>query len=540
MTDAQFEEMKRYVRFGDDEALLVAAFGRVATPRFTEIVTRFYERIREHEEAHAVLTGEAQIERLQAAMHRWLSRLLGGRYDSAYFLESMKIGRAHVRVGLPPRYMFTAMTLIRGALLDVVDREMGERAPRVRSALLALLDIELGVMLESYRENFVARIQQVERLEKEALGRSLARAEHRYKSAVELARVMIIGLDGGLRIQLFNREAERVSGFARDEAIGQRFVDLLIPEESRAVDGALIARALSDADPKGEGFDGCLRSRAGNVRIVRWHLAFSPSDTTDEVVLFAVGQDRTDEVALAERTRQHEKLAAVGTLAAGLAHEIRNPLNGAQLHVSYLERSLRRTGERPELMEAVSVVGDEIKRLATLVTEFLEFARPQPMTRRPISVRALSDRALQLVQAPSAAANVTLRSDLPTEDETMQGDADRLQQVLLNLLNNAVEALIDGHGTTVWLRVRRRPRHIVFEVEDDGPGIVRPDAPIFDAFFSTKPSGTGLGLAITHRIVTDHGGTVDVESRPGRTTFRVILPVEGPSTRAVGITGGES
>jgi PAS domain S-box-containing protein len=533
--------MKRYVRFGDEEARLLVAFGAVAAPSFPSIVASFYDRIREHEDAHAVFTGEAQIARLQSSMVRWLTRLCGGTYDQNYFAETATIGRVHVRVGLPERYMFTAMALIRVALLEIADREMGAKAQRVRAALVTLLDLELAIMLESYREHFVARLQRVERLEKEELGRSLARAEHRYKNALELAHVMVIGLNARGQIQLFNGEAERVTGFGRDEAIGQAFLDLLIPEESRGAEGARISQTLAGSASKDTGFEGVVSTRSGRVRTVHWQLATASSDTADEVVLFAIGRDTTEQVALADTARQREKLAAVGTLAAGLAHEIRNPLNGAQLHLAYLDRSLKRSEAPHDLRDAVTVVADEIKRLATLVTEFLDFARPKPLETKSVSLRALCDRSLQRVAAQAAAQNVALHQDLPSQDVMLEGDPGKLEQVLLNLLHNAVEASSEGHGTAITLRARRQPRHIVLEVEDDGPGLVRPDSPVFDAFFSTKLSGTGLGLAIAHRIVTDHTGTIDVDSCPGRTVFRVTLPVGGPAGRTMpGETSGET
>jgi PAS domain S-box-containing protein len=530
LTESPFEEMKRYVRLGDGEARLLAAFGVRAKPSFEAIVENFYDRIREHEDAHAVFTGEAQIARLQRSMVLWLTRLCGGTYDERYFEETAQIGRVHVKVGLPQRYMFTAMALIRVALNEIADREMGEDASRVRGALATLLDLELAVMLESYRENFIARIQQVERLEKEELGRSLARAEHRYKSAVELARVLIVGLDAEGQVRLFNREAERVTGFGRDEAMGQPFVDLLVPEDLRPAYAARIAEAFVVREPRGVVFEDAVSTRAGHLRSVRWQLAFAPSEAEDKVVLFAIGQDTTEENTLAESTRRNEKLAAVGTLAAGLAHEIRNPLNGALLHVSYLERSLKHAQVGPELLGAVTVVGDEIKRLATLVTEFLDFARPKPLVKRALSTRALCERSLQLVAAEALEAHVALQRDFPV-DVRLDGDPDKLEQVLLNLLHNALDATAAGRGSSITLRTRRHPRHIVFEVEDDGPGLTAPDAPIFDAFFSTKSTGTGLGLSITHRIVTDHGGNIDVESRPGRTVFRVVLPALGVAGR---------
>ena len=235
--------------------------------------------------------------------------------------------------------------------------------------------------------------------------------------------------------------------------------------------------------------------------------------------------DLTESRAMEERTRQAEKLAAIGTLAAGLAHEIRNPLNGAQLHVSFLERAIKKNASEEDMLEATRVVADEITRLANLVSEFLDFARPKPLQLKAVSLFRLCEHARSLVQAQAEAASVTLTCDLPSVDLEFEADQAKLTQVLLNLLQNAVESTGASGGGSVVLRTRRGPRSVNIEVEDDGPGLPSPDAPIFDAFFSTKEGGTGLGLAITHRIVTDHGGSIDVWTKAGKTTFRVSLPL---------------
>ncbi|CAN96176.1 MULTISPECIES: protoglobin domain-containing protein [Sorangium] len=522
-----FDEIKRYVRFSEQDERWLAVLRAHAEPHFPRIADEFYDRIREHEGAHDVFTGEEQVERLKRSLVRWMTRICTGPYDGAYFDESAKIGRIHVRVGLPQRYMFTAMTLIRLAFHEIAQGALGAEVIPVRAAVSKVLDLELAIMLETYRDDFLARAQRTERLDREEVGRTLARTEHRYKSAVELARVLVVGLDAQAIVRLFNREAERITGLAREDVLGVPFVEALLPEEIRADHGALVEDVAAGRRPSVDLLESIVRTRAGKIRDLRWQLAYAPSAADDEVVLFAIGQDTTDENALAARVRQSEKLAAVGTLAAGLAHEIRNPLNGAQLHVTFLERGLARAGLKdPDTLEAIQVVRDEIRRLSALVSEFLDFARPKPLDLRPTPVVPLCERAARVAaSSDGAGAQAAVKVDLPSTDIMLDLDPAKIEQVLLNLLRNAIEAVDAAGGGTVTLRARRQPRHAVVEVEDDGPGIASPDAPIFDPFFSTKPNGTGLGLAIAHRIVTDHEGTIEFQSRPGKTLFRVTLPL---------------
>ncbi len=291
--------------------------------------------------------------------------------------------------------------------------------------------------------------------------------------------------------------------------------------------GAEIARAAA-GDPRARDVVECaIRTKSGKYRDVRWQLAYAPSTADDEVVLFAIGQDLTEELALKEKTVKHEKLAAVGTLAAGLAHEIRNPLNGAQLHVSFLERAIKKRGGEPEMLPRRSTSSatrsSDWRRSSP---EFLDFARPQPpSSNRPLRAPSASASFISSRRRPRKR---TPRSSSTSRAATRSSTSipAKMEQVLLNLVANAIEALAAQGGGRVTLRVRRLPRDVFFEVEDTGPGLPSPGAPIFDPFFSTKVNGTGLGLAISHRIVSDHGGDLVVESRPGRTVFRATLPLE--------------
>ena len=526
--ETRFEELKRYVRFDEADARALVELRPLAAPHFVRIAREFYERIREHEEAHAVFTGEAQIERLQRSMVTWMERILSGTYDDAYYEEARKIGRVHVRVGLPQRYMFTAMALLRVALETVAQEALGVNAGPARFALSRILDLELAVMVESYRDDHAEQSRRREELESHSLRTDLARALHLYEVALDAVPSLVVGVDVKGKIRIFNRAARTTTGHALEDVYGLPFVDTLVPTEARPNDAPLFESLLAGR-PKHIAEDGVLMTRAGKARDVRWSFSRIPDGAPDDVVLFAIGADVTESRAVSRQLHQNEKLAALGTLAAGLAHEIRNPLNGAQLHVSFLQRSLEKKLPEPELLEAASVVADEIKRLARLVSEFLDFARPSALVKKRVAVQWLFGRVLELTASHAAQAGITIETDVPPQELVIYADAGKVQQVLLNIVQNAIEALEPAHTGRVILRARRHPRHVRIEIEDDGPGLPSPEAPVFDAFFSTKASGTGLGLAITHRIVTDHGGSMDVDSCPGRTSFGFTIPIGNDS-----------
>ncbi len=522
-------ELQRYVQWDVGDLARLRALAPHVEPHLEGIARRFYERTRVFEEAHAIFSGEEQITRLQGSMVKWIRRVLTADRDAAYCRDAERIGSAHVRVGLPQRYVFGAMTLLRHELSEFAERSMGVDATSTSHSLDRALDLELAMMLLAYQEHHFERIQRAERLARDDLGRALARSERRYENAVELAPDLVIGLRRDGAILMLNRAAERVSGWARDEALGRSFSELLVVEGQRAEADA----AILDANVETVGhLSALLPTRAGGTRTMDWFLSRIPdgadSDApADEVSVLAVGHDVTDEEALSLRTRRAEKLAAVGTLAAGLAHEIRNPLNGAQLHLTFLERELRRRKIEGPAIDAIEVVRGEIRRLTALVQEFLDFARPKPLEKSRVSLQDLCRKAAQIAKPAKA---VKLDLDLPTADLQIDLDTDRMMQVLLNLLSNAVDAV--GESGRVVLRVRRRPREACIEIEDDGPGLPNPDAPVFDAFYTTKPHGTGLGLAIVHRIVTDHGGSVTVDTRKGRTIFCATLPLVTEGTRS--------
>ncbi len=520
---AIFEEMKRYVRFDEADAARLRALRERARPHFESIAREFYERAREHEAAHAVFRDEAQIDRLHRSLVGWLERMLSGPYDDDYAVKSARIGRVHVHVGLPQRYMFSAMTLFRKRLTAIAHELPGDQVLATTNALSRILDLELALMNGEYHRALVERTERLERQTRDHLLDAMQRTERRYVRAVDMAGVMMIGLDISGRIQLFNPEAARVTGHSALDAQGLPFAATLLADDNCDF-AEEWAAAVAATEPTVRPLSFAIRTRSGKLRVIDGHLCRSPEpgERPDETIVLLCGRDITGERALAARVRRAERLAAVGTLAAGLAHEIRNPLNGAQLHLTYLSRALRDHGDG-ELHDAMHVVSSEISRLSALVNDFLHFARPTRVTRAPTRMQDVCARAVAIVDKPEG---VRVDCDMADSDIVAEVDRDRIEQVVINLLQNAVEAADNGGGL-VALTLRREPRFAVVSVHDDGPGLP-PDAPIFDAFYTTKASGTGLGLAIVHRIVEDHDGHIEVESAPGRTLFRVRLPLTDP------------
>ena len=231
---------------------------------------------------------------------------------------------------------------------------------------------------------------------------------------------------------------------------------------------------------------------------------------------------------------QADRLASVGRLAAGLAHEINNPLTGVLSYASLLQR---RFAQDPEATADLEVITRETVRCRGIIRELLDFARPAPPQKRPADLNEVLRKSIAVVMSQLALNRVDLKLDLAPELPSVLADANQIQQVAVNLLLNAADAIGPDGGrirlSTGWIE----GDGIEFSVEDDGPGIAPEDlARIFEPFFTTKGNhGTGLGLAVTWGIVESHGGSIRAESDPDQgTRFIVRLPrtaAAAPSTR---------
>jgi len=261
----------------------------------------------------------------------------------------------------------------------------------------------------------------------------------------------------------------------------------------------------------------------------------------DEIGILADAfNEMTHKLSEAQRqVYQSQKLAAVGQLAAGVAHEINNPLTGVLSYGSFL---LKRAEGTPEIKKDLEVIVRETKRCREIVKGLLDFARQSPPEMHPSDINEILERAIDIVQTQLTAHHVVLQRNLRADLPRIQADANQLQQVIVNLLLNANDA-IGEKGGTITLATdcvteddppQNPAKRIEIRVHDTGCGIPAADLQrIFDPFFSTKgPKGTGLGLAVAWGIIEEHNGRIEVESEVGRgTTFRLLVPIGESSSQ---------
>ena len=323
--------------------------------------------------------------------------------------------------------------------------------------------------------------------------------------------VIMCGLDRSGRIVVANDRCMEATGLSGD-VLGSDWRDLFAKSRHEVI--AELWKTVGPGKPVVE-FEGL----CCNGRRLRWQFSHWPHD--GESALWAVGLDVTEERAQQARKRGHERARSLANLGAGLAHELRNPLNSALLQLALAQRKLAREGREPtELAEA----SREIHRAASVLEDFLVFARPQETTHQHVELGPIVDHALARTRDRADAAGVHLTS-AGGPQVIAELDPARIERALVEVLTNAIDAAAGTPTPDVTIRWTTSGNSLVLEVEDFGAGLPAPNAPVFDPFFTTKSTGTGLGLAIVDRVVADHGGVADIARAGSSTVFHMRLPL---------------
>jgi PAS domain S-box-containing protein len=366
---------------------------------------------------------------------------------------------------------------------------------------------------------------------------ALRRSEDTARAVLESASEGIILIDATGRITLVNAAAERMFEYSRAELLGQP-LEILLPERIRG--DHVTHRAGYFAEPRvrpmGIGLDLSGRRRDGTEFPVEISLSHVVSAEGGLAIAFITDiTERKRVEAQLQRQRevlyQNEKLAALGTMAAGIAHEMNNPLGIITTRIEVMLLDAEQQALPGQVLDDLQVLHRASQRVARIAASLRSFARHSPGDRVPLDLNAVVDESVQLLQKPLAADNIQIVTSLDRTLPTILGDASTLHQVLMNLLTNAREAMPGGGQIRLETGPAERPGWIRLLVADTGAGIPAEEiSKIFDPFFTTKRTGTGLGLSVSYGIIQEHGGTVDVQSRPGvGTSFIISFPTS--STR---------
>jgi len=410
-----------------------------------------------------------------------------------------------------------------GALVVRTARALGDEERMLLTALANLLAPEL------------AHAERSRQLEVEVAARTaeIERGRRFTEKIIDSLPLGLYVIDREYRIQSWNRKRETgMQGVSREEAIGRTIFEILHRQPAE-----MLRREFDDVFSTGRMQEYQMESVAsGEARTYR--ITKIPMRLGDGPVshVITIGEDVTDWKEAQERFSQAEKLAAIGQLAAGVMHEINNPLAtiaACAESLGYRIEDLEKSGVTiaPETLDFLGIIENEVVRCKQIVDGLLDFSRPKQARKERVNLNDVVERTLFLLKHHVRFKKLTVQTDLdPTIGRVPQANSEQLVQVLMALLINAMDAMGEKGTVRIVTQSSTDPkRGAILEVIDSGHGIAKGEiAKIFEPFYTTKApgQGTGLGLSICYGIVQEHGGVIEVDSTLGQgSTFRVVLPV---------------
>jgi signal transduction histidine kinase len=346
---------------------------------------------------------------------------------------------------------------------------------------------------------------------------SVERAKTELEISFDAIQHSIFIIDTRWRIYRVNRTSERVYG-ELGPLVGNKYMKVLYGREKPSAD-CPIYRCFQEAKPvQLEG----PHPRWGGIYHYYAFPVLNTAGTLERVVYYE--KDVTEAKKLEQRLHQSERLKALGTLAAGIAHEIRNPLATINFNAQMLQRELGLDAAQQQMFDDM---GQEIKKIDRIVQQVLHFARPREPQFLPNQLNDVVRYCFDLAKVYLRKANVEVSIQLTEDMPLLVMDFNQVSQVIMNLVINAIEAMGEGGKLTLRTFRQEEPSALALEVRDTGPGILEEDRErIFDPFFTRKPEGTGLGLSISRQILDKHGAYFDMDTSRGLgTTFRIIFPL---------------
>ena len=376
-------------------------------------------------------------------------------------------------------------------------------------------------MKSGFLDKLVARLDRLDPESVQTHFLRLAREKGLMETIFQSIQEGVVVLDGRGHITYTNRAAGELIGFDPETAVGKPMNRYL-----REIEWDRIADLEAGEWSK-------LSSHQIEIRypeprfLIFYVVPLTAGESTEKgavIILRDVTRDRAQEASLLES----ERLNAVRLLAAGVAHEIGNPLNALNIHLQLLDRELKKTDvrNRDNLLELPGIARTEVARLDLIITQFLRAIRPSKPVLSKISAITVLKDTLSLLKQEIENRDAHVELDIPSDIPSIRLDKDQIKQAFFNIIKNALQAMPEGG--LLRISAAASDLFLAMSFKDNGPGISAENlGRIFDPYYTTKADGSGIGLMIVQRIIQDHGGRIDVHSEPGvGTTFTIFLPLD--------------
>ena len=357
---------------------------------------------------------------------------------------------------------------------------------------------------------------------------------HQY---LNIAGVIIIAINNKGFVSLINKKGCLVLGYKEEEILGKNWFDLCVPEKDREERKVMFEKVMVGEIEEQEDYENTILTKSGEERVIAWHNTTVYDEQNQIIGTLSSGEDITKRKQTEDELIRSEKLASLGQLAASVAHEVNNPLAGILVYVKLLLKKYQNNNLQTEKTEEQLIkMEKELDRTSRIIKNLLDFSRQSEPNIRPIEINAIIEAALLLVGHQISLDNVKLEKRLEENLPLVNADFDKIQQVLINIILNATQAMPDGGKLTLVTSIEDGivlgetvKKTVRIDIRDTGVGIPKENlSKLFTPFFTTKAKGkgVGLGLPVVHGIIEQHKGKIEVESEPGKgTTFSIYLEV---------------
>ncbi len=409
-----------------------------------------------------------------------------------------------------------------------ITNKLGNKIPiNITTSPLRTRDGEIIGIIENFRDL----------TKHKGLWAKLRQERNRAQQYLNVAAVIMVALNDQGMVTLINKKGCDVLGYKEEEIVGKNWFDLCIPELIKKEVKGVFEKLMAGKNKLVEYYENPILTKSGEERIIAWHNNILKDEKENIIGSLSSGEDITKRKQTEADLIRSEKLASVGQLAASVAHEVNNPLAGILLYMKILlKKYAEKELQTPETETQLLKMERELEKTSRIIKNLLDFSRQSEPSIRPVKLNKVVESALFLVKNQINLENIRLEKKLNEQLPPVLADFDQIQQVLINIILNATQAM--PHGGTLdistsiakGIKIGESIKDTVrIDIKDTGVGILEENMKkLFTPFFSTKKKGkgVGLGLSVVHGIIEQHKGKIEVDSEPDLgTTFTIYLEV---------------